>query len=92
LIGVSTAINDHETRLLHLEGDIESTPMTQGQRTRLNERLRYFCSQTNKPHSLAWKDLHDITGKQSINDYSFQDYKIALSRIREWFKAYNVQW
>jgi hypothetical protein len=92
LMNVSGQVQNHEERLLTLEGDTENLVMTNGQRERLNERLRFFCSQTGVGHALVWRDLHDITGRKSINEYVFADYKVALSRLREIYKLKNIQW
>lgn len=92
LMQVSGQVQNHEERLLTLEGDTENLPMTSGQRERLNERLRFFCIQTGIGHALVWRDLHDITGRKSINDYVFADYKLALGRLREIYKLKNIQW
>lgn len=92
LMQVSGQVQNHEERILTLEGDTQNAPMTSGQRERLNERLRFFCSQTGVAHALVWRDLHDITGRRSINEYVFEDYKIALSRLREIYKLKNIKW
>ena len=92
LMHISGQVENHEERILTLEGDTENLPMTSGQRERLNERLRYFCSQAGVGHALVWRDLHDITGRKSINEYVFADYKIALGRLREIYKFKNIQW
>jgi len=84
--------DNHEERILTLEGDTENLPMTQGQRERLNERLRFFCANAKIQHSLVWRDLHDITGRRTLNDYVFADYKVALGRLRENYKLKNLKW
>lgn len=86
------ALNNHEGRLLLMEGDVGNDVMTPGQRERLNERVRCFAGSLGKPYSAVWRDLHDITGRRSIELYTFADYKIALSRLRELYNLYGLAW
>lgn len=88
----STRLNNHEDRLNELEGDMGKMKMSDGQRERLNERIRLLAIQLTIPFGKMWSELHNITGRRNIDLYTFQDYGIAITWLRQVFKKNNINW
>lgn len=68
------------------------TDLVTSQREFLNDRLRYYCQQTELTHSYVWKKLHGYIGRDSINDYKFGDFKPAIRYLKEMYKAIKLEW
>jgi len=85
-------VDNHEERIVELEGDITKMPISDGQRTRLNERVRLLAFDLQVPFPAVWKQLHDMTGRKTINDYTFQDYGIAITYLKGTYKKNHIAW
>jgi len=68
------------------------TDLITSQREFLNDRLRYFCIQTEMSPSYVWKKLHAYMCKESINDYKFGDFKPAIRYLKEMYKNARIEW
>lgn len=68
------------------------TDLVTSQREFLNDRLRYFCIQTEMSPSYVWKKLHSYMCKESINDYKFGDFKPAIRYLKEMYRGNGIEW
>lgn len=66
--------------------------LTNPQREYLNERLRNYQYNVEVPHWRLWGKLHQEVGKASINEYGSQDYKKAMSILKQWYKEADLNW
>lgn len=88
-------INNIEQELKEVKQlTLESPPekMTNPQREFLNERVRYYATTSGLPHWKLWNDLHSAVGRQSINDYKFEDYKVAMKHLKNWYTLAKLEW
>lgn len=79
-----------EVKVLAVEAP--PTDLVTSQREFLNDRLRYYCQQTEMSHSYIWKKLHAYMCKESINDYKFGDFKPAIRYLKELYKSSHLDW
>jgi hypothetical protein len=70
--------------------------LTEGQRARLNERVRAFVNAAyggqSWEYAKLWNDLNKFMKRDSINDYTFEDYDKAISYLKARYKEYNLIW
>lgn len=93
-------IEDHEARLSTLEGedgDLSKLPITQGQRAQIHERVNLLHyellkNKTFVPQKNIYIKMHEQTGRTSITEYKFEDYKVAKGFLKEWFNKLNIKW
>lgn len=83
-------IEDHDQRLSLLEGDTSSLPITEGQKKVLNERIRKLAFERQIHFSQVWTQLHELVGKRSITEYVMEDYFVAITVIKKWYKMYGI--
>ena len=91
-------VHQLESKVADLEGDTTKIPITEGQRKRLHERVNYFCFWMEEHRRIkirqgqVYRKIHDMTGRKTTNDYVFEDYKIAIKVLKDWYKQFNVTW
>lgn len=86
------AIQSHEQRIVELEGDIEKMPISDGQKERLNERVRLLANKINWYYPKVWSTLHEAVGRRKLHQYTFQDYGRAIVWLKGVFKKNNINW
>lgn len=79
-------------RIALLEGDTENSPLTSGQRDRINEKVRLLAHRTSFQHSAIWSALHKKVGRRSIKEYRFDDYQAAMKSLRGAFNKKDIPW
>lgn len=67
-------LDNHETRIADLEGDISKSAITTGQRKLLHEKinaLHYGLKEKdiNVPQSRIWQKVHEFTGRKTILEW-----------------------
>jgi hypothetical protein len=97
LLNVQVKVENHEERLLTLEGDVDNAPIEVGQRTFLKEfcnRLHFGLKEQGKNvhFSSIRKDLNIAVGKHSVEEYTQADYFRAIATLKRWYKHHNIQW
>ncbi len=92
MIEVQDKQQEHEDRIVLLEADNAKAPLTDGQRQRINERVRLIASNIQTQYSIVWTQLHEKMGYKRIHEYKFDDYQVAMNVLKEAFKQYNIKW
>jgi len=97
LLNVQVQVENHEERLLTLEGDIDNAKIEAGQRKFLAEFCNRLCfglkEQGKNVHfSHIRSELNIAVGKPSVNDYTQADYFRAIAILKKWFRQHNVTW
>lgn len=91
-------IEQLDERVSELEGDTSKMPITESQRKRLHERVTNLHYQllekrrVNTPFRNIWLKVHEATGKSAVSEYTFEDYRFALSFLKDTYKRLNIEW
>jgi hypothetical protein len=90
-----------ERRVEALEKDLlpmENDAMTPSQRNNLSERIRALVYQQyggdpdGSHFAGAWRYLHAQVGKNNINDYKREDYRVAKDFLKERYAQADLNW
>lgn len=98
LIEQEKKLDNHEDRISTIEDELASDmAITTGQRQQLHERVNLLHYELEKrginiPQAKIYLKMHDETGRPSINDYKFEDYRVAKRVLKDWFKKLNINW
>lgn len=87
-------IENHEQRIEGLETYINpmTSKMTPSQRSYLGSRVREYAFHMQAPYAEAWTMLHDFIGKRHVENYTMNDYCVAMGILRNKFKDAKLPW
>lgn len=98
LLEQAEQIDDHETRIGEIEEELASDmAITTGQRQKLHERVNFLHFELEKKglnvsQARIYGKMHEETGRATINDYKFEDYRVAIRVLKDWYKRININW
>lgn len=85
-------IDEMDKRIGILEGDPSKMPITPSQRKHIHSRINGLHFYTGQHQKELYGRLHDLVGPRKIEDYSMQDYQLAIITLKKQYEGVGLNW